>query len=94
MSDWHYGVITTLLVFPLWATYVSGNKVKLFQRGIIEPFILAFLGSVGLLIGAAVSKNWGVFDTILALVSGLAILVIIIKSKHGTLGADKESDDE
>ena len=93
MSDWHYGVITTLLVFPLWATWLSGNKIKLLQRGMGEPFILALLGSLGVLIGAIVSKGWSVPDTILALFFGLALLIMIVKSTRGTLVA-KEEDEE
>lgn len=94
MSDWHYGVITTLLVFPLWATWLSGNKIRLFQRGVIEPFILAFLGGIGVFIGAIVSSNWNVPDTILALFLGLALLVMIVKGKRGTLGTEEEPEEE
>ena len=94
MSDWHYGVITTLLVFPLWVTWLSGNKIRLFQRGVIEPFILAFLGSIGVIIGAIVSKNWSVFDTTLSFIFGLALLVMIVKGKRGNLGAEEEPEEE
>lgn len=94
MSDWHYGVIATLLVYPLWATWVSSNKIKLFQRGVIEPFALAFLGSIGVIIGAIVSKNWNVFVTILSLLFGLALIVMIVKGMRGTLGAEEEPDEE
>ena len=94
MSDWHYGVITTLLVFPLWATWLSGNKIKLFQRGILEPFIIAFLGSIGIFVGTMLSKSWSVSDSILAIFFGLAILVIIVKGTRGTLVAKEEDNDE
>ncbi len=93
MSDWHYGVIATLLAYPLWATWVSGNKIKVFQRGVIEPFVLAFLGCIGVIIGAIVSKNWNVFVTILSLLFGLALIVMIVKGVRGTLGAEEESDE-
>jgi len=94
MSDWHYGVIATLLAYPLWATWISGNKIKLFQRGVIEPFALACLGSIGVIIGAIVSKNWNVFVTILALLFGLALIVMVVKGTRGILGAEEDLDEE
>ncbi len=92
MSDWHYGVITTLLIFPLWATWLFDNKIKLFQRGILEPFMVAFLGSIGVFIGTIISKSWNVWDSILATSFGLALLVMIIKGIRGTLSVKEEDD--
>jgi len=58
MSDWHYGVMTTLIVLPLWSTWVSGNKVKLFQRGVIEPFMIGFLSGLGVSVASIVTGDW------------------------------------
>jgi len=97
MSDWHYdwfyGFITTLLVFPLWATWLSGNKIRLLQRGIGEPFMLALLIGVPISIYSAVSGDWHGPQEALALSTGVALLVTIMKGKRGTLVA-KEEDEE
>ena len=94
MTDWHYGVITTLIVLSLWSTWVSGNKIKLFQRGVIEPFTLAVLGGATISIYRAISGGWQVWDEVLAFFTGVALLVIIVKGKRGTLGAGREEDEE
>jgi membrane associated rhomboid family serine protease len=94
MSDWHYGVVTALLVFPLWATWMSWNKIMLFQRGIIEPFILAFLAGIAISIASAISKNWSVWDTVIAFCTGIALIVIITKGVRGTLMPTEEEEED
>ncbi len=62
MTDWHFGVFTTLIALPLYATWLSGGKVSLLQRGIGEPFFIGLLGGVGIVIGSAVTGNWTVWS--------------------------------
>ncbi len=90
MTDWHFGVLTTLIALPLYATWLSGGKVSLLQRGIGEPFFIGFLGGITIVIASAVTRDWTVWSYILAFIVGIAVVVLIVKSVKGTLSREAE----
>jgi hypothetical protein len=82
--NWFCGVLSASLIYPIWANWVSGGKIKIGQRGIYEPFILALLGGVLVIIGWIVSRqSLGVGLIALSLSMGAATLILIGKWLKG-----------
>lgn len=90
---WWCGVLTTLIALPLFFTLASGNKIKLFQGTVIVPFFPAFLAGATFSIYRIINGGWQVWDEILAFFTGVALVVIIVKSIRRTLGPSKGEDD-
>ena len=95
---WHWvsGILTAFLILPIWANWISGGKIRLGQTGIFVPFIIDLLGGVSASIGYAVSgQEWGASSLGLAIATGFALLVTIVKSIRCTFitKEDVEEDD-
>ena len=90
---WAFGILTACLIVPILASWLSDGRIRLSQKGIAEPFIVGVLGGVGGSIGTAVRGDWGASGIGLCLATGLALLVIIVKSIRGTL-ITKEDEEE
>jgi hypothetical protein len=81
---WVFGILTACLILPVWANWISKGKIRLVQKGIFEPFMLGLLGGLGGSIGSVVRGEWGASGIGLCLATGVALLVIIVKSIRGT----------
>lgn len=91
---WVYGILTACLILPLWANWLSDGKIRLGQKGVAEPFIVGLLGGVGGSIGTAVRGEWGASGIGLCLATGLALLVIIVKSIRGTFITKEDAEED
>ena len=92
--DWVNGIVTTCLILPLLANWLSGGKISLGQRGIFEPFAVGLLCGVGGVISFIVSRQeWGADRILLALATGIALSVVIVKSVRGNLITKEDEED-
>ena len=94
--DWFNGIVTACLILPLLANWLSGGKISLSQRGIVEPFLIGLLCGVGESISVIVNRQeWEADRILLSLATGIALSVIIVKSVRGNLitKEDEEEDD-
>ena len=94
MSDWHFGVFTTLILLPLFEVWLSSGRLKLLQRGVGEPFFLGLLGGIGIVIASIVRAEWTVWEQVMAFAVGIAVLVLIVKGVRGSLSRETKEDDE
>ncbi len=93
MSDWHFGVFTTLILLPLFQVWLSGGRLKLFQRGVGESFFLGLLGGIGIVIASIVRAEWTVWEQVMAFAVGTALLVLTVKGVRGSLSKEAKEED-
>ena len=86
-----WGVVIGCMILPIWANWISADKIRLSQKGIFEPFALGLLGGIGGSIGFIV-RGMDVSGIVLCSVTGVALLVVIVKSIRGTLITKKEAE--
>ena len=90
-----WGVVIGCIILPIWANWISADKIRLSQKGIFEPFALGLLGGIGGSIGFIV-LGWenDVDGIVLCSVTGVALLVFIVKSIRGTFIIKEDVDED
>ena len=88
-----WGVVIGCMILPIWANWISADKIRLSQKGIFEPFALGLLGGIGGSIGYIV-RGIDVSGIVLCSVTGIAILVVIVKSIRGTFIIKEDVDED
>ena len=92
---WFSGIVSACLILPLWANWISNDNIRLFQKGIGVPFFLSLLCGVTLSIAFIVrGEEWGASSIGVVLCTGVAVLVIIVKSIRGTLITKEEAKED
>lgn len=90
-----WGVVIGCMILPIWANWLSNDRIRLGQKGIAEPFIVGLLSGIG---GSIDFIVWGwendVGGIVLCSVTGVALLVVIVKSIRGTLITKKEAEED
>ena len=90
-----WGVVIGCIILPIWANWLSDDRIRLSQKGIREPFIFGLLAGIG---GSIDFIVWGwennVDGIVLCSVTGVALLVVIVKSIRGTLITKKEAEED
>ena len=81
------------MILPIWANWISADKIRLSQKGIFEPFALGLLGGIGGSIGYIV-RGIDVSGIVLCSVTGVALLVVIVKSIRGTFIIKEDVDED
>lgn len=90
-TDWFWsGIVITTIVFPLWASMYSDNKIKIFQRGMFEPFILGLIGAMGFVVQGFRDPEFEGMGLIIGILMVIAIVVLLVKRKNKTLGNPNE----
>jgi hypothetical protein len=49
-----WGVVIGCMILPIWANWLSNDRIRLGQKGIAEPFIVGLLAGIGGSIGLIV----------------------------------------
>jgi len=88
-----WGVVIGFMILPIWANWLSDDRIRLGQKGIFEPFALGLLAGIGGSIGYIV-RGIDVEGIVLCSVTGVALLVVIVKSIRGTLITKKEAEED
>jgi hypothetical protein len=90
-----WGVVIGCMILPIWANWLSNDRIRLGQKGIAEPFIVGLLAGIGGSIDFIV-RGWenDVGGIVLCAVTGVALLVVIVKSIRGTLITKKEAEED
>jgi len=88
-----WGVVIGCMILPIWANWISADKIRLSQKGIFEPFALGLLGGIGGSIGYIV-RGIDVSGIVLCSVTGIAVLVVIVKSIRGTFIIKEDVDED
>jgi hypothetical protein len=88
-----WGVVIGCMILPIWANWISDGRIRLSQKGIFEPFIVGLLAGIGGSIGFIV-RGIDVSGIVLCSVTGVALLVVIVKSIRGTLITKKEAEED
>jgi hypothetical protein len=88
-----WGVVIGCMILPIWANWISAGRIRLSQKGIFEPFALGLLGGIGGSIGYIV-RGIDVNGIVLCSVTGVALLIVIVKSIRGTLITKKDVDED
>jgi hypothetical protein len=90
-----WGAVIGCMILPIWANWLSNDKIRLGQKGIGEAFIFGLLAGIGGSI-AFIVQEWEnhVDGIVLCSVTGVALLVVIVKSIRGTLITKKEAEED
>jgi len=88
-----WGIVIACMILPIWANWISDGRIRLSQKGIGEPFALGLLGGIGGSIGFIV-RGIDVSGIVMCFVTGVALLVVIVKSIRGTLITKKEAEED
>ncbi len=88
-----WGVVIGCMILPIWANWISADKIRLSQKGIFEPFALGLLGGIGGSIGYIV-RGIDVSGIVLCSVTGVALLVVIVESIRGTFIIKEDVDED
>ena len=90
-----WSVVIGCMILPIWANWISDGRIRLSQKGIFEPFALGLLAGISGSIGFIV-RGWenDVDGIVLCAVTGVALLVVIVKSIRGTLITKKEAEED
>ena len=90
-----WGILVACMILPVWANWISDDRIRLSQKGIGEPFFLSLLGGIGASLSFIV---WGwendVDGIVVCSATGVALLVVIVKSIRGTLITKKEAEED
>jgi hypothetical protein len=93
-DDMLWGVVIGCMILPIWAIWLSNDRIRLGQKGIVEPFILGLLAGISGSIGLIVRGIETVGEIALCVLTGIAVLVVIVKSIRGTLITKKEAEED
>jgi hypothetical protein len=88
-----WGAVIGCMILPIWANWLSNDKIRLSQKGIGEAFIFGLLAGIGGSIGYIV-RGIDVDGIVLCSATGVALLVVIVKSIRGTLITKKEAEED
>ena len=89
-----WGVVIGCMILPIWANWLSNDRVRLGQKGIAEPFIVGLLAGISGSIGLIARGIETVGEIMLCVFTGIAVLVVIVKSIRGTLITKKEAEED
>ena len=93
-DDMLWGVVIGCMILPIWANWLSNDRIRLGQKGIIEPFALGLLAGIGGSIGLIVRGIETAGEIMLCVFTGIALLVVIVKSIRGTLITKGEAGED
>ena len=93
-DDMLWGVVIGCMMLPIWANRLSSDRIRLGQKGIAEPFIIGLLAGIGGSIGLIVRGIETVGEIMLCVFTGIAVLVVIVKSIRGTLITKEEAGED
>ena len=93
-DDMLWGVVIGCMILPIWANWLSNDEIRLGQKGIAEPFIVGLLAGISGSIGVIVRGIETVGEIMLCVFTGIAVLVVIVKSIRGTLITKKEAEED
>jgi len=93
-DDMLWGVVIGCMMLPMWANWLSSDRIRLGQKGIAEPFIIGLLAGIGGSIGLIVRGIETVGEIMLCVFTGIAVLVVIVKSIRGTLITKEEAGED
>ena len=88
-----WGVVIGCMILPIWANWLSNDRIRLGQKGIAEPFIMGLLGGIGGSISFII-RGMDVSGIVLCSVTGGALLVVIVKSIRGTFIIKEDVDED
>ena len=89
-----WGVVIGCMILPIWANWLSNDRIRLGQKGIGEAFIFGLLAGIGGSIGFIVRGIETPSEIALCVFTGIAVLVVIVKSIRGTLITKKEAEED
>jgi len=93
-DDMFWGVVIGCMILPIWANWLSDDKIRLGQKGIAEAFIFGLLAGVSCSIGLIIRGIETAGEIMLCVFTGIAVLVVIVKSIRGTLITKKEAEED
>ena len=92
--DMLFGVIIGCMILPIYANWISADRIRLGQKGIFEPFALGLLAGISCSIGLIIRGIETPSEIILCVFTGIAILVFIVKNIRGTFITKKEAEED
>ena len=93
-DDMLWGIVIGCMILPIWANWLSNDRIRLGQKGIIEAFSLGLLAGIGGSIGLAVRGIDTAGEIMLCFFTGIAVLVVIVKNIRGTFITKKETEED